>query len=154
MKIDFLKDRLTQGFIAGTAGWPLQIIFTGTLFKLHLTKLRYLDFAAVLTFNHTPQGWTEVLFAEAVVIIFMGVLGIVFSMLIKAVTSRNIFFKGWLYATFTWFIIYAIMTMYELKHIYPVDTSTALYSLITASIWSIGMTWTFLFLNRKFGVEN
>ncbi len=56
MRTDFLKDRLTQGFIAGVAGWPLQIIFTGTLFKFHLTKLRFLDFAAVLTFNHKLNG--------------------------------------------------------------------------------------------------
>lgn len=56
--------------------------------------------------------------------------------------------------TFMWFAIYAAMTMYKLEHIYPVDTKTALFSLIAASIWSIGMTWTLLFLNRRYGVKN
>lgn len=124
------------------------------MYKLHFTKLRYLDFAAVLTYNHRPQGFFEVLFAVVVVITFLGVLGISFSMLLKFVSTKNLFFKGWLYGTFMWFAIYAIMTLFELKHIYPVDTNTALISLIAASIWSIGMTWTLLFLNRKYGVIN
>ena len=149
-----LNDRLTQGFLAGVAGWPPQIAFTAIMFKLHFTKLRYLDFAAVLTFNHKPQGFFEVLFAEIVVIVFLGVLGIGFSMLLKVVSSENIFFKGWLYGTFMWFAIYTAMTMYELKHIYPVDTNTAFSSLIAASIWSIAMVWVLLFLNRKYGVKN
>jgi hypothetical protein len=149
-----MEDRLTQGFIAGVAGWPPQIIFTVIMFKLHFTKLRYLDFAAVLTFNHRPQGLFEVLFAEIIVINFLGVLGIGFTMLLKIVSSANLFFKGWLYGTFMWFVIYAAMTMYQLAHIYPVDTKTALFSLIAASIWSIGMTGALLFLNRKYGVVN
>jgi hypothetical protein len=60
---------------------------------------------------------------------------------------RIFILKGWLYGTFMWFAIYAAMTMYELKHIYPVDSMTALLSLISASIWSIAMSWTLLFLN-------
>jgi hypothetical protein len=110
------------------------------MYKLHLTKLRYLDFAAVLTFNHLPKWWGEVLLAEAVVLIFLGVLGIGFSMLLKGISSKNIYFKGWLYGVFMWFVIYAVITMYKLEHIYPVDTKTALCSLISALIWSIGMT--------------
>jgi hypothetical protein len=155
LKMSFkMDDRLTQGFLAGAAGWPPQIVFTATMFKLHFTKLRYLDFAAILTFNHKPQGIWEVIFAEIVVIIFLGVLGIGFSMLLKVVSSENLFFKGWLYGTFTWFAIYAAMTMYKLEHIYPVDTRTALVSLIAAAIWSIGMTRVLLYLNRKYGVKN
>jgi hypothetical protein len=149
-----LNDRLTQGFLAGVAGWLPQIVFTVIMFKLHFTKLRFSDFAAVLTFNHKPQGFLEVLFAEIVVIVFLGILGIIFSMLLKVISSENIFFKGWLYGTFMWFAIYSTMTMYKLEHIYPVDTNSALFSLITASIWSIVMTWVLLFLNRKYGVKN
>jgi hypothetical protein len=154
MSLNFLKDRFTRGFISGVAGWPPEITFISTMYKLHLTKLRYLDFAALLTFNHKPQGWAEIVLAEVVVLIFLGVLGIGFSMLLKVISSKNIYFKGWLYGTFMWFAIYAVMTMYKLEHIYPVDTKTALYSLISASIWSIGMTWTYGFLNRKFEKEN
>ena len=154
MNMDFIKDRLTQGFIAGAGAWPIQILFTGTMYWLRVTKLRYLDFAAVLTFNHLPKGFLEVIFAEVVVIIFLGVLGIGFSMLIALVSSKNLFFKGWLYGTFMWFAIYAAMTMYKLKHIYPVNTKTAVISLLAASLWSIVMTWILLFLNRKYGVVN
>lgn len=75
-------------------------------------------------------------------------------MLLKGVSTLNIYLKGWLYGTSIWFAIYAVMTIFELKHIYPVDTSTAAISLIGASIWSIGMTWAFIFLNKKYGVRN
>ena len=93
-----------------------------------MTKFRYADFAAVLTFNHLPKGFLEILFAEVAVVIFEGILGIIFSMLIKVVSSKNLYFKGWLYGTFMWFAIYAAMTMYKLEHIYPVNTNTALLS--------------------------
>jgi hypothetical protein len=154
MEMDFIKDRLTQGFLAGVAGWPLQVVFTHTMYWLHLTKYRYLDFAAVLTFNRLPKGWLDSLLAEFVVVVFLGVLGIIFAMLIKVVTSMNLYFKGLLYGTFMWFAIYSAMTMYELKHIYPVDPMTAFLTLVAASMWSVGMTWTLLFLNRKYGVKN
>ncbi|HEX3044875.1 MAG TPA: hypothetical protein VHY08_08965 [Bacillota bacterium] len=150
----FIKDRLTQGFIAGVAGWPLQVVFTYTLYYLHLTKFRYLDFAAVLTFNHLPKGFLESLFAEIVVIVFQGVLGIGFSFLLNAISIENIYFKGWLYGTFCWFAIYAIVTLFRLEHIYPVDTLTALISLLAATPWAIIMTWVFKFLNKKFGQLN
>jgi hypothetical protein len=154
MKMNFkMDDRLTQGFLAGIAGWLPQVAFNLTMYFLHLTKYRYLDFAAVLTFNHLPEGWLESIFAEFVVVVFLGVLGIGFSILLKGVSGSNIFLKGWLYGTFLWFAIYAAMTMYELKHIYPVDTQTAFLTLVAASIWSIAMTWVFLFLNKKYGVK-
>ncbi len=149
-----MTDRLTQGFIAGMAGWPFQSIFSYIMYGLHLTKYRYLDFAAVLAYNHKPQGLIEIIFAEFVVLIFQGVLGIGFSMFLKTVSGVNIYLKGWLYGTFLWFAIYAVMTIFQLKYIYPVDTMTAASNLIAASIWSIGMTWVNLLLNRKYGVKD
>ncbi len=153
MKFD-IKDRLTQGFISGLAGFPLQLVFMLIMHQLHLTKYHYADFAAVLTYNHRPEGLMETLFAEFVVLIFQGVLGIGFAFFLKAVSSANIFLKGWLYGTFVWFAIYAVMTIFQLKYIYPVDTLTAASNLIAASIWSFGTTWAILFLNRKYGVKD
>lgn len=149
-----ITDRLTRGFISGLAGWPLELAFSLIMSGLHLTKYRYLDFAAVLTYNHRPQGLGEVLFAEFVVLIFLGILGIGFSFVLKAVSSSNIYLKGWLYGTFVWFSIYVVMTIFQLKHIYPVDTMTAASNLIAASFWSVTMTWTNLWLNRKYGVKD
>jgi hypothetical protein len=84
-----MKDRLTQGFIAGIVGWLPQIIFTATMFKLHFTKLCYLDFAAVLTFNYLLQRFFKIVFAEFVVVGFLGTLGIGFSMLLKVIASEK-----------------------------------------------------------------
>jgi hypothetical protein len=82
------------------------------------------------------------------------VLGIGFSYFLKAVSSSNIYLKGWLYGTFCWFAIYSVMTIFELKHIYPADTMSVASNLITAAIWSVSMTWVNLLLNRKFGVKD
>lgn len=136
------------------AGFPLQLVLMLIMHELHLTKYRYVDFVAVLTYNYRPEGLMDTLFAEFVVLVFQGVLGIGFAFFVKAVSYSNIYLKGWLYGAFVWFAIYAAMTIFQLKKIFPVDTMTAASNLIAASIWSFGMTWTNLYLNRKYGVKD
>lgn len=136
------------------AGWLPEAAFAHAMYWLNLSKYRYLDFAAVLTYNHKPKGLLESIYAEIVVIIFMGILGIGFSMLTKAIFSKNIYLKAWLYGILAWFLIYAVITMYQLKYIYPVDTGTSFVKLIAASIWGISMAWAYFRLNRKYGVQN
>jgi len=151
-----LNDRLTQGFLAGVVGWVPEALFTLPMYGIfHLVKLRYLDYAAILAWGNSPQGLVQSLFAEFVVIIFLGFLGILFTMLIKIVFSDNFVFKGWLFGAVFWFAIFSIFAFFKIKGIVGVvDFKTAFFNLVGASIWGIAMTLVLLFLNRRYGVKN
>ena len=155
-EVSFIEDRFTQGFLAGIAGWLPEVIFTfSNLWIFHLTKFGYLDFAAIITYNHKPQGFLQHLFSELVVIIVLTFLGAVFAMLIKVIQSPAIILKGTLYGAISWFLIYVLFALYKIEGISgKIDFPTAVINLLGAAIWGIGMAWTLLFLNRKYGVKN
>lgn len=151
-----LNDRLTQGFLAGVAAWVPEALFTLPMYGLfHQVKLRYLDYAAILAWGNQPQDLLQTLFAEFVVMIFLGFLGIVFTMLIKAVFSENFVFKGWLYGAVVWFGIFSVFAFFKIKGIVGVvDFKTAFFNLVGASIWGIAISVNLLYLNRRYGVKS
>ncbi|HEX3047444.1 MAG TPA: hypothetical protein VHY08_22015 [Bacillota bacterium] len=151
-----MNDRFTQGFIAGVIGWIPQELFTLIMFYgFHNVKFRYHDFAALIAFNYKPNNIWDTIFAELLVIIFVGFLGAGFSMLIKTIHSANLHFKGWAYGVIWWFMIYCAITLFTIKGIYQtIDSKTALINLIAACIWGVCMARVFLFLNRKSFIQN
>lgn len=151
-----MNDRFTQGFIAGVIGWFPQELFTLVMFYgFRTVRFRYHDFAALIAFNYKPNSIWDTIFAELLVVIFVGFLGAGFSMLIKTICSVNFHFKGWAYGVFWWFIIYCAITLFTIKGIYEtIDSKTALINFIAASIWGVGMARAFLFLNRRYRIQN
>ena len=150
-----MKDRFTQGFMAGIMGWLPQMLFSITMYGIHLAKFRFMDYASAIVFYHRPpKDLFELIFAELVVVIFSGVLSIVFVFLLRLVNNVNVLFKGWLYGVACWFIIYSITVLYKMENIYKlVDPKTTFINFIAASIWGLGIAWSFLLLNRKFGIK-
>lgn len=146
----FLGDRFTQGLLAGAIGWFPQACFTIPMYMLHLTKARYMDFAAVLAFNHLPKGFLDSLLAEVVVIAFQAALGGIFAIWIKSVSSENILLKGGFYGGFAWFTIYAVTALYKLEGLYPLGAGTALCSMIASVIYGVTLGWALLVINRKY----
>ena len=146
----FWGDCFTQGIIAGTIGWIPQACFTTTLYALHLTKLRYLDFAAVLAFNHRPQGLLDSVLAEIVVVCFQAALGGIFALWIKRVSSENILLKGAFFGGFAWFTIFAVTALYKLEGLYPIDVGTALVNMIASVIYGVATGGALLVITRKY----
>lgn len=153
-RVGLLEDRFMQGLIAGAVGWIPQMIFTQTLFYFKVTKLRYLDFAAILGFNNHPNGLLQSLIAEFIVLSFLSFLGAIFALLVKVIASPFLMVKGVIFGGVVWFLIYAVMTLFKLEKIYPVDFATGISNLIGALIWGGVMAWTLLLINCKFGVKN
>ncbi len=144
-----------QGLISGIVGWLPQMIFTYTIFSLHLGKFKYADFAAITVLNHKTHGVVEFLFAEFLVLAMQGLLGIAFSMLLKIICSPSILLKGGLYGVILWVSIYSTFALFKIRGIYQImDFNTAFLHCIAAIIWGITTAWTFLFLNRKYGLNN
>lgn len=153
-KIHFWQDRHIQGFIAGVIGWGVQLVFTFSMHALHVSKFRFLDFAAALGFAKKAQGIWEFFFAETIVLIMQGFLGAVFALLIKRISSVGLIFKGGLFGGFAWAMIFTIAILYKLKPVYPIDPMTAFIIFAGSVIWGAVMAWALLILNQKFEVKN
>lgn len=151
-----MKDRIIQGIIAGIIGWAPQFVFTMAMyFGFHLVKLRFLDFAGILAFNHKPAGWLESIFSEVIVLLQMVGLGILFAWVIKIISHYNLVLKGAIYGGLTWFIIYVLAVLNKVKGIYGVvDFNTSVINLVGSIIWGLTLGWALLFLNRKYEVRN
>ena len=154
-KESFIADRFTQGVIAGVVGWFPQFIFMYLMHWAHWSKFRYVDFAALITYNHRPQGIVQMLFSELIVILVASVLGAVFAMLIKAIHSPALLFKGSLYGAISWFLIYVAFALFKVEGIYgKPDFLTVFLNLAGVFIWGLSMSWALQIINRRFGVEN
>ncbi len=147
-----LKDRFTRGFIAGAAAGILQDVIDYVLYLLRIVELRYLDWAAIILFRHEQaNGFSETSFALVAELFFSGILGIAFAYLIPRITSRNYFFKGWLYGVTVWFAIYSIMVLFQVRGLHAVDFSTAVADFITSSVYGLALAAVLLWLDKTSG---
>jgi hypothetical protein len=149
-----MQDRTTQGFIAGVAGAVAEMVFTLSMFHgFNLIKFRFLDFASMFTFNHEPQGLFQTMIAEAIVWVFMGSLGAIFSLLIKEMGSLNIIMKGGLYGVIVWLLVYVFVTAFRVEVLYPIDFVTSVIHMIGGVIWGTVMAYVFVYFNARYGVK-
>lgn len=154
-KVGFIQDRFTQGLIAGLIGWFPQVLFMRSMHFLKIAKFQYLDFTAVLAFNHQPKNLPESLFTEFLVLSLMGVFGAFFALLVKMWSSYNLRLKGAIYGGGVWFSLYVLITLYKMAKIYgKIDFPNAMVNLIGAVIYGFFMAWALLILNRKYDVVN
>ena len=136
-------------------GWPVQLIFLQAMYFVHATRLRFLDFAGILAFNHVPRGLSQSIFAEAIVLGQMGAFGLLFAWLIRLLSASCLVLKGGVFGGFCWFVIYATADLFKVKGIYgAVDFKTAVVNLLCSAIWGTVLGGAYLFLNRRYGLKS
>ena len=102
MNISFLNDRFTIGLIAGLIG-ALPITVYNLSMHHFIQTFRFLDFAAIFIYGHTPKTLLETAFAFSIAYLFLAFLGGVFAYIITGITSRNLLIKGWVFGLLIWF---------------------------------------------------
>jgi hypothetical protein len=137
-----IDDRFTRGFIGGVIGALAQFIITLPTYYLGITKLRWLDFANVLTHGHEPINGVESIFSELVMIVWSGGLGILFTFLIPYIENRNYRLKGILYGGFVWFAVYAVTVFAKLPILPKINTPTAIVHAAASLLWGFIMVET------------
>jgi hypothetical protein len=144
-----MKDRFTLGFIAGIIGAiPMNAMNLFNYYITHLAELRYLDFAGFMIFGRLPITVGEVILAQFIQLGFSGVLGALFTKALEWVTPKNSLFKGLLWGTGAWFVLYSITVLYKIPALstpnlstaFMQNISTAMYGVITALAfgWLVG----------------
>jgi ABC-type phosphate/phosphonate transport system permease subunit len=149
-----MKDRFTLGFIAGIIGAiPMNAMSLFNYHVTHLAELRYLDFAGFMIFGKLPKTAGEVILSQIVQLAFSGVLGALFAKFLEWVTPENAWFKGVLWGTGAWFVLYSITVIYKIPALSTPNFTTALLQNISTAIYGIILGLTFGWLVRKAETE-
>lgn len=144
-----MEDRLYRGFIAGVIGGVVATALGYILYLAGFNTLRASDWVSILMYAHTPPfGLGEQLLASFISIGWSGAIGSMFAYFLVWVTSRKILFKGWMFGTTPYFVIYLLTSLFQIPGTVPVPFSTALSNYITSSIFGVVMGYSFKVLDQ------
>ena len=132
-----MNDRFTRGFVAGLlAGIPTMLLnYIADL--LHWTTLRWTDFVAILIFGHRYRNLSESIFSTIALLFFVGALGVIFTLVIPVITSRNLWFKAWSFSEAIWFLAFTITYLFKIPELKIIPLKTALVNFLSASVWGL-----------------
>jgi len=143
-------DRTIRGLLAGMlAAIPMNIWNLFSYYILHLTDSRLLDWGSFVFLGNRPQNAAEVIIGQAVQILWCGFLGIIFSHLIPATSSRNILIKGLFYGFITSFFIDAVLILLQIPFFGNPTTGRSISQAISATIWGAALAYSLVYINRK-----
>ncbi|EEG79074.1 hypothetical protein [Dethiobacter alkaliphilus] len=146
-----MKDRFSNGFLAGfLAGIvPVVINFSGR--ALDLTTIVWSDFIALFIFGSmTTEGAAELVFAVSVLTVFLGVLGGIFARyILPSLNSQRHLFKGLLFGTTSWILFFSIPYLFQLPDLDEVALKSAMTNFISASLWGLTMAYILKRIDNK-----
>lgn len=143
-----MEDRLYRGFVAGVIGGFIATPLAHLAYILGYSTLRGVDWTGILLYAHEPPfSMGELSLALFILLGWCGAIGSLFSYLIVPITSRHILFKGWMFGTTPFFVIYLLTTLSKVPGTIPVPFGTALSNYITVSIFSVVMAYSFKVLD-------
>ena len=128
------EDKFTRGFLVGFTGDLVKAVLDQfCYYVLHSVNRRYLDFSAFLVFGHLPKGWSEAMFAQAVELIFSGILGVLFVYLLDSIGRRYLYFKSMVFSIGVWFSAYSIPKLLDIPELRHMHDLTAVSHLVTSA---------------------
>ena len=133
-----MRDRFIDGCLAGLlAGIIANIYSYASYHLLHLTSMRYVDFAGIMIFGNLPRGPEELILAQLAQLFFSSFLGVGFSLFLSKLTFRNFLFKGWYYGCVFLFGIYILTTLFKVPGLTQINFGTAASNVVAASIFGL-----------------
>jgi hypothetical protein len=82
-------------------------------------------------------------------VVFTGFLSICFTYLVPAVTSKNLWLKGWLFGILSWFFIYAVFILYKMPDFGNRSVESVISYFITSSIYGIIQAEALLYFEKR-----
>lgn len=139
MKTLELDDTFTKGLLAGLVGGIATTTVGLPVYLLRKSTLRFADFSAILIYGHKPTGLLEYLFAMLVHWGFAAVGGIVFAFLLKAISEKNLFLKGWFCGIGIWFFAYVITRLFKVPELEKIPLKDAFINFLVSSVYGFVM---------------
>jgi hypothetical protein len=138
-------DRTIRGLIAGLiAAFPMNIWNLTDYYFFQITKIRFMDWAAILMTGKLPHTTLEFYVSFFSQLVWDGWLGIIFAYWIGKVSGKFIYIKGIVYGYLLTFIFTSIAHFYRLPVIGQTTIQTPqgrLSNQIAVLLWSIMLAY-------------
>lgn len=106
---------------------------------------------AIMTYGRKPEGALEIIFAQAAIFFFFGLLGAVFACLLPALSNRNLLLKAWVFGVFVWFASFSITQLSGIPELSLIPLATTAANFTGASIWGLALGLAFRWLEGRVG---
>lgn len=128
-------DRYFRGMISGVVGGIIMNAWSFFSYHvLHVTTMRFVDWAGILLYGNPPVGLGQTLFALFMHLVWVGMLGVIFAFVVTIITSRGLIIKGVTYSLICSFWIYAVPKLYQMPQFKSTPFKTTLSNNIGAII--------------------
>ncbi|MBU4554553.1 MAG: hypothetical protein Q8N93_10010 [Bacillota bacterium] len=121
-------------------------------FVIGIDHFRFIDWAGIFIFGHTPTNLPEAVFAQVGQLFFSGLVGIFFVYLLPQVTSRYYLVKGVIYAQFVWFGSYALSILFQVPGLRTISLESAVSDLIGSLVYGLVLAWVLRLIDKRVGV--
>ena len=134
-------DRTIRGLLAGViAGIVKDSWNLIDYYFLHITEIRFLDWAAILATWSRPRNSLSTVFFLMLQILWDGFLGIIFAHLLISITTRYLILKSILFSLMLWFVFQIIVNLYRVPLLSGIQPQPGAISNVMAVIlWGVIM---------------
>jgi len=132
-----MKDRVLAGFISGILAAVGADILNWVFYYLNFADRQFLDWAAVIFLGHLATNVLEVVIMQIAQIVWDGLMGIIFIMIIPTIKSHGIVLKGIIYAISLLFIFRATSVLFDLPYLKSLTMGTFLSNALCSIVWGV-----------------
>ncbi|HHT63949.1 MAG TPA: hypothetical protein GXZ75_09755 [Clostridia bacterium] len=132
-----MKDRVLVGFISGILAAIGADIVNWLLYYLNYADRKFLDWAAVIFFGHLPTNVLEVVVMQIAQIVWDGLMGIVFILILPTIKSHGIVLKGIIYAISLMFLFRATTVLFDVPYLKSLSIGTFLSNALCSIVWGV-----------------
>jgi hypothetical protein len=134
-------DRTLRGLVAGiAAGIIMDVWNLGDFYFLHISQLRFLDWAAVLTTWSKPKGSGFTVLFLFFHLLWDGLLGVIFAHLLVSITSRGLLIKSCTFSLMCWFIFKILVNLFRVPFLSGAQPFPgAMSNVLAVILWGISL---------------
>lgn len=115
------EDQIQKAAIAGFVTGTLMALVNILLYSVLTTPpLLFIDYALKLTLGYFPVSFWDIVFGALVHILFSGLLGLIFSLLIHILGRKHIWLQGSMFGLWIWFFVFVAIQLNQVNGLSPV----------------------------------
>lgn len=144
-----MEDRAVAGALAGFASSILQEGYAQVIKAVEVTDRSYGDFAFCLVTSNQADEIPEMVVGILSNIAIGILMGVIFAFLLKIITSKHLFLKGFFYGYVLWMLLLGFGSVFRLPEFTDMKPVHSLVALGGSIIWGAANAYFFKLFYRR-----
>jgi hypothetical protein len=144
-----MKDWFMRGFLSGIIGGIPGVVLGYVSYQLHFSKNLFRHFMSNWIYGHYAHSVIERTLSQVWQILWVGILGVGFAMLIRWTGEDYYYPKGAAYGVIIWFVIYLGGALFKIEPMMNQAWQTALTHFVDAVLIGLGTAWVYRLLEGR-----